>query len=245
MSSGDSHNNGEVEQTLLDLPEVGKAVQKHKVPDPILQIYTAGDSNRAAALSTLMNGKVPEYAIRKHPGTGGKMFKYVDHVWVTQLLRDAFGPYWGSEVLNAVIESDGTATATVKLTIKIPTFVDRNNPIHEIVFTELGACNITTGMTIANRKLSAASKGLVRCAFRAFGLGQEFYNTVSFEDLTNEESWRQIQIHIKKNKKYITEDDVVKFCKENNISNTQISERFEDIWNFIGLTVASQKIKEK
>lgn len=235
-------DNGEVESSLLDFDSGSKEIQKTNQPQNVIDFYIGNDRARAAAMATLLNGKVPESAISEHPGSGGKIFKYVDHVWVTQLLRDAFGPFWQSEVLNAIIESDGTATATVKLTVKVPM---QNMGYHEIVFTELGACNITTGMTLANRKLSAASKGLVRCAFRAFGVGQEFYKTVDYKDLTNEESWLMIHKQIKKNKKYITEDQVIQFCKDNDIAKDKITERFDDIWAFVGLTISTAKSKGK
>jgi len=238
------NNNGEIDGTLLNLEETvsNKHIQKQNIPNSLIEFYAGNDTARTNAIATLLTGKVPKYAVREHPGNGGKIFKYVDHVWVTQLLREAFGPFWGSEVLESTIEEDGTATARVKITIKIP---KPDGSYHEIVFIELGACNTTSGMTMANRRLSAGSKGLVRCAFRAFGLGQEFYNTTDYKDWSNDDAWDAIVKQIKKNKKYITEEMVVEFCKQNNIKNTQISERFEEIWTFVGLSIISGKNKEK
>jgi hypothetical protein len=198
--------------------------------------------DRLKSLTILYSGKVPEYAVRKHPGAQGKTFSYVDHVWVTQLLRDSFGPFWSFKNLEATIEEDGTASAKSELSVKFPM---PNGIVFENSFIEMGACLTTTGMSLANRKLSAVSKSLVRCAFRMFGVGQEFYNTIDMEGMTNEQAWTIISLYIAKNPKYIKEEEVVEYCKANKITGDRTAECFEEIYGFVGLTVAQRKIKEK
>ena len=198
--------------------------------------------DRLKALTVLYSGKVPQYAIRKHPGAQGKTFSYVDHVWVTELLREAFGPFWSFKALEAVIEEDGTASARSELSVKFPM---PNGSVFENSFIEMGACLTTTGMSLANRKLSAVSKSLVRCAFRMFGVGQEFYNTIDMESMTNEQAWDIIALYISKNGKYIKEEEVVEYCKANKITGDKTAAFFEEIYGFVGLTVAQRKMKEK
>lgn len=192
------------------------------------------DENRAMALAIIASGKVPKSAVSKHKGANDLVYSYVDHVWITKVLREAFGPYWGFEASEATVESDGTATARGKLTVKIPL---KNGTYHTIEFVEYGACLTTSGMQIANRKLSAVSKALVRCAFRAFGIGQEFYKTKELIDWSNDDAWDNIKLQIRKRKKYITEEEVVNFCKKNNIPGSATVENYGKILDWIKATV--------
>lgn len=239
-------------ESTFDNADNGEGTGLEVIPRAEIVIQNAGDlevffklaltENRVKALTTLYNGKVPPYAIRKHPGAQGKTFSYVDHVWVTQLLRDAFGPYWSFENVEATIEEDGSASARSKLVVTIPL---PDGSTHTQTFVEMGACLTTAGMALANRKLSAVSKSLVRCAFRMFGVGQEFYNTIDMKEMTNDQAWEIIANYIAKNKNYITEAELVEFCKANNITGEHTAEHFEEIYGFVGLTIAQRKFKEK
>ena len=77
-------------------------------------------AEKAIALKAILLAEVPKEAIRSHLGNGGKTYKYVDHVWVTKMLRLTFGPLWSYEASEATIEEDGTATARGTLRVKIP-----------------------------------------------------------------------------------------------------------------------------
>lgn len=218
-------------------------VEEVSQEDQIFSMFSGNMSaERARALSILLGGNVPSGAIRKHPGFGGKTFYYIDHIWITNALRTAFGAFWSFEASEATIEADGTATAKGTLKVKVPN--PEGEPL-EMVFTEYGACNIKDGMTLANKKLSAVSRALARCAMRAFGIGQEFYTSVDFSDWTNKEAWNSLELYVKKNKKYITLKDIQNFCHENKIEAKDIKDRYEDIWFFAYETVRNNKIEEQ
>ena len=188
-------------------------------------------ADRANALQVILTGDVPKEVIRTHPGAGGKVFKYIDHVWITKQLRKAFGAMWSFEASDAVLEPDGSASARGKLTVKYP--MPDNPEFFESTFIEYGACNTKTGMTDANKKLSAASKALVRCAFRAFGIGQDFYDT-SDDILTNKRAWDLLENQILVNYKgYVTVDDLRNYCHEHNIGTKDLAENFELLWEWI------------
>jgi len=196
---------------------------------------------KAAAIITVLGGKVPKEVIRTHPGQGGKVFQYVDHVWVTKQLRTAFGPLWGFEASEATIEEDGTATARGTLRVKLPNMIESSpEPFIEMVFSDYGACLTTKGMSNANKKLAAASKALVRCAFRAFGIGEQFYDSAD-DSLTNLGAWEAFEHQVHNNKAYISMDDVIKYCKDNNIGKTDLVDHFGEIWAFIYKTILKNK----
>lgn len=196
---------------------------------------------RASALRTILLGELPKDAVRSHPGTGGKVFKYVDHVWVTKKLRQAFGALWGFEASEATIEEDGTATARGTLKVKFPT-PDGN--FIETVFSDYGACQTTKGMTMANRKLAAASKALVRCAFRAFGVGQDFYDSAD-DSLTPKIAWDMLMTQVKTHSNYVSKEDVVQYCKDNNIEKDALVERFEEVWSYIYKKYTEQRVNSQ
>lgn len=198
---------------------------------------------RASALITILKGKIPKEAIRKHPGAGGKTFSYVDHVWVTKKLRQAFGATWSFEASEATIEEDGTASARGTLRVKFPDI--NNNGWIEMVFSDYGACQTTKGMTMANRKLAAASKALVRCAFRAFGIGEEFYDSSADDALTNKGAWDMFETQVLNNKKYISMEDLIGYCQNNGITKTDLVDRFDEIWGFIYDTIHTRKLQEQ
>lgn len=214
-----------------------------KLASPLQGFFDNGiiDYKRASALTTILNGKIPKEAIRKHPGAGGKSFQYVDHVWVTRKLRQAFGALWSFEASEATIEEDGTATARGTLRVKFP---NNEGGYIETVFSDYGACLTTKGMAIANRKLAAASKALVRCAFRAFGVGEEFYDSAD-DSLTNGRAWDMFKVQVANNKRYITMDDITGYCKNNGIEKTDLVEKFDDIWKFIYDTIHERKMVEE
>jgi hypothetical protein len=63
--------------------------------------------------------------------------------------------------------------------------------------------------------------------------------------MTNDQAWDIIANYIVKNKNYITQDNLIAFCKDNGITGDHTAEHFEEIWAFVGLTVAQRKFKEK
>ena len=144
------------------------------------------------AATALTDGKIPPENVRSHPGKGGKIFHYIDHVWVTQQLRTYFGPYWSMSSGQWEVFSDGSVSMPVTLKIFLP-----GQPTYEI--TQVGSFDANTKMSMSNRVASAESRGLVRCVWRLFGLGDEFYKG-SQEQMTPEEAWAILRNYVEKNK---------------------------------------------
>lgn len=230
--------NGEMSISSLNKIE---EIEQPGIPKDVLDLFSknASTASQAEALAIISSGKVPEKAISTHPGKGGQIFSYVDHAWITSLLRSAFGPYVNFIAHDAMIEEDGSATAKAEISVYIP----QTNYTYRVI--EHGSCKNIPGMALADRKLSATSRAFARCAFRGFGIGQQFYKTRGVEEWTNEESWTRLMVYVAENLAYINQNDVVEFCKQNNIKNNEITAKFKDIWNFIGKTVSARRQQEK
>jgi hypothetical protein len=193
---------------------------------------------RARAVVSVLTGKVPKEVIRSHMGAGKKMYKYIDHVWVTKQLRLAFGPHWSFEASEATIEEDGTASAKGTLVVRLP---KSDGGTIEMRFTEYGACLTTTGMPMANRKLAAVSKALVRCAFRAFGMGEEFYDSAN-DELTSDGIWKGYMAYIRNNNKFVSQEDLIDYCKSHSIKAENLVETYEEVWGFLWDKVQNGKL---
>ncbi len=125
-------------------------------------------------------------------GGKGRIFHYIDHVWVTQQLRAYFGPYWSTRSGRWQMFSDGSVAIPVTLRIALP-----GQEPYEI--TQTGSFGGNQKMMMSDRVASAESRGLVRCVWRLFGLGDEFYE-VDPEDMTPEEAWGALKNYVEKNK---------------------------------------------
>lgn len=130
------------------------------------------------AVQTIMTGKIPDYAIQEHPGRGGKMFKYISHVFVSRMLNAAFGARWSSNIDRWQMFDD--YSAAVQLTLRVD-FERPDGTNYRREVTEIGAFEAQIGqsgkpgMSNANIVAAAASRALVRCVMRAFNVGAEFY----------------------------------------------------------------------
>lgn len=244
MPELDNENGAISNQQIIPAELVDPTPPEVNIKDLVEIMNDAGQvtKDRADALAVISSGKVPAYAIREHPGKAGEIFKYVDHVWITKTLRNAFGPAVNFNAMEATLESDGTATGKANISLEIQR---KDGTIFRYSVTEFGACNTTRGMTLADRKLSAISKAFSRCAFRGFGIGQEFYKTTDMRSQTDDEAWEKIDIQIRTNKRFITQEEVIEFCKTNKIAKNEIAKRFDDIWQFVGDTIRKNKVKTK
>jgi len=179
------------------------------------------------SLETLAGGIVPEDAVKEHPGKGGKVFKYVSHIWVTQQLRNAFGQLWSMRVQTYQVFTDGSAVALVTLMLKIPTkdgFVE--NEITDIGAFDGGGGKMSAPMMIA----SAVSRGLVKCAMRRFGIGEEFYDSSEFE-LTPEEAWARLKrVSVESG---LLESKALEILKGMNVDRDNIVDRYLECWKAI------------
>lgn len=176
------------------------------------------------AQQMLEEGEIPESAISEHPGKGGKVFKYVKHTFATRQLNLALGPLWSYEVLSWMVYDDRSAVAQVRLTIHYP----RNDgTLFPRVITELGGFKDEVGsMPKANMALAAVSRGLLRCMLRAFGFGQQFYE--SDEEMTPKDAWNVLHKFAVQNK--IDSNELVQKMKEVGINRDNLIDRFEEAY---------------
>lgn len=149
------------------------------------------------AWNALLYGILPKGVVQKRKGRSGKEFSYIPHTVATEMMNLTFGHLWEMEVLNSRVNPDRSANATVKVTIKIPAGRDpmTGEPKWYIrSVTEVGAYDppvvkkdannkplkdetgsFVYAMDMGDTQLAAASRGFLRCLFRLFGLGIEFY----------------------------------------------------------------------
>jgi len=128
----------------------------------------------ARVLDMVRSKRVPKSAVRSHPGKGGKVFEYLDHVWVTKQLIALFPVIpWSWDVVSAVVEADGSSTALGRFSMNILW----NESPTTFTVTEVGMFEGNEKMSHAAKKASAASRSLVKCVFRRFGWGAELYKS--------------------------------------------------------------------
>lgn len=185
-------------------------------------------AERMKALETLSTGEVPHQVIREHIGKGGKKFQYLDHVWVTRQLRVAFGQMWEFETSNPVIWEDGSASVMCKLTIK---FFDRTGNLVVSSIQEVGAWEDSSGkMPHAMRIASAASRGLVRCAFRKFGIGENLYSS-DIPEITAQDCWKSLLALAQK--QGMSKDELVSILKAHEISSEDLVDRYIEAYQLV------------
>lgn len=143
------------------------------------------------ATEILRNSEVPRSAIYTHPGKGGKQFEYIKHTWATKLLQDALGPLWSFNVLEAHIENDGSAWVRSEYIEHIQ-YCQPDGTIawHNPTIVEIGAFEGSQAMSAANKLAAAASRSLLRCLMRRYGIGVNLYD--SAEEVTPDVAWGQI-----------------------------------------------------
>lgn len=195
------------------------------------------------ALETLSTGTVPREAVKEHPGKGGKTFKYVSHIWVTQQLRRAFGQLWSMKVQSYQVFQDG-AVALVTLVLRIPT----NDGVHgargyiENEITDVGAFDGGGGKMAAPMMIaSAVSRGLVKCAMRRFGIGEEFYGADEFE-ITAAEAWDRLCSTFVKGD--MTKERILDILKGIDINRDNIVDRYLEAWKAVYAEVHKKEVPE-
>ena len=173
------------------------------VQEPDNRIVLGGDKaispQYIQAEQAITNGVIPKSAVQAHPGKGGKMFEYIDHVWVTQQVRKFFDQLWGYREIpgSGKINADGSATAYSELTLYVPM---ADGTFHVRTFVACGVHDGQVGaMTESAKIASAHSRAFVRCVFRAFGLGDQFYQKI---DAAKEPTdvWNTLIEHLERHK---------------------------------------------
>ena len=188
------------------------------------------------ALTALSSGDVPDSAVKQHPGKGGKVFTYIDHIWVTKQLRSAFNMLWSMKVSNPIIQADGSASVIVTLSVKIP-MQDGTFMLTET--REIGAWEDSSGkMPHAMRLAAAASRGLVRCSMRMFGIGEQFYMDQDDAKMSASEA---LDALVKAGEhSNLDKEDIKKILNERGIDKNNIVDKYLEAWKI----VANYKPKE-
>jgi hypothetical protein len=194
------------------------------------------------ALETLSTGTIPREAVKEHPGKGGKTFKYVSHIWVTQQLRRAFGQLWSMRVQSYQVFADG-AVALVTLVLKMPTGSVHGMPTFlENEITEVGAFDGGGGKMGAPMMIaSAVSRGLVKCVMRRFGVGEEFYGADEFE-ITAAEAWDRLSSAFLK--EGLTKEKILEVLKLIDINRDNIVERYLEAWKAVYTEAHKKEVPE-
>jgi hypothetical protein len=181
------------------------------------------------ALNAIATGEIPEKAIKTHPGKGGKIFSYVSHIWATGIMNDALHHLWNFEVLEYTAYDDGSANARCQLTINIP---QEDGTLYQQVFTEVGAFDSQgNGMKKATIVASAASRGLLRCMLRAFGLGSQFYEAE--EEITPKDAWNILLNYGTDKKNGLTRDELVEALKREGFTGEKLVDEFQKAWELV------------
>jgi hypothetical protein len=179
------------------------------------------------ALTNLSNHEAPEYAIQTHPGKGGKVMRYVSHVWVTKQLSDAFGMMWGQGVSNPVVYDDGSASVLVTLYVDFPR---KDGTTYRRTVTEVGAFDAGGGkLSKAMMIASATSRGLVKCVYRMFRLGENLFEDVP--EPTPRSAWKDIlKLGLKRGMK---EEDIIAIVKGMGVTQDKLLDRFVEVWKAV------------
>lgn len=212
--------------------------EKSLVLSPVpLELMRQMDPQVLQSMMVLQTGEIPAEAIKEHPGKGGRVFKYVSHIWATEQLRNALGQFWSMNVKDADILEDGSASAVVELVLHIPM---KDGSFFTNTITEVGAFDGGGGkMTRANMIAAAVSRGLVRCMLRRFGVGQQFYEDED-EEMTPAKSWTIL-------KKYgmdhgLTEEEIIAVIKSTGLNKKALVDQFVFIYEAVGRAIQEKKL---
>lgn len=181
------------------------------------------------AKNALRDGKIPKEHIKKHPGKGGKMFSYVPHDIATKTMNDAMGPLWDWEILETYFYPDKSGGALGRLTL---TFPFKDGTFYKRTITEFGGFEPRGdgGMSAAVVIASACSRALLRCMFRAFGYGAEFYSNEE-DDWTVEKAKSMLrQYHRERG---ISNEEWKKRYQEAGFNDENILDRFEEAYKLV------------
>ena len=190
------------------------------------------------ALTVLKTAVIPRDQVKTHLGKGGKTFSYVPHNLATETMNDALGMDWDWEILDYQLLPDHTAVARGKMTIRYEAkiFNLEGNAIgtewRTRIVTEMGGSEVR-GKEVpvfSNQILGACSRALLRCMFRAFNYGGQFYKEQE-ESLTVSQAW--VTLHRYATEKKVTDEEVVEGLKKAGIKKEDLIDRFQDAWEVV------------
>lgn len=186
----------------------------------------------AKALTALLTAKVPADVIKTHKGRGGKVLSYVPHNLATDTMNDALGMDWDWEILDYLLLPDKTAVARGRMTIRyeVNLYDFKGTPVGKEwrtrVITEMGGGEVHgDNPVLCNQILSACSRALLRCMFRAFGYGGQFYKEQENAP-TPSDAWKTLKTYM--NKQNVTDAEILPALKEAGITKEMLLDKLEE-----------------
>lgn len=144
------------------------------------EVAKSAQERQVDAIALVLQQQTPKEAIRWRQGKGGRKLAYVDHVYTTRLLNEAFGWRWSFEVDHEQVhEVNGKlfeATCRGKLTVWLPGV---NEPIIKM---QMGCQPIEmlkdgiTPVSIGDAMKGAGSDALKKCASQ-LGIALDLYDS--------------------------------------------------------------------
>lgn len=162
----------ELESKALD-----EIIDINGLNNPIISMTTTLNTSQVAILTQ----KSPPDMIQSIPGRGGKVFDYLAHNYVTQILNEAFGHRWDFEVSVIQIIEDVESIVKGRLTVY-------GNNDSKIVKEQFGQQDILKGgMAMGDCLKGAGSDALRKCA-SLLGIGLDLYGKKRPSKPSKEES---------------------------------------------------------
>ena len=199
----------------------------------IKELTDRGITTRSAkALTALLTAVVPDDVVKTHKGRGGKTLSYVPHNLATNTMNDALGMDWDWQILDYQLLPDKTAVARGQMTIRYEAkiFDFEGNTVgtewRTRIITEMGGGEVHgENPVLCNQILSACSRALLRCMFRAFGYGGQFYEKQENEP-TPSDAWKTLKTYMNKNK--VTDDEILPALKKAGITKEMLLDKLEE-----------------
>jgi hypothetical protein len=206
--------------------EIAAIEKADKAQIEILDTQISPESLKA--ITALRTARIPKEDLRQHEGKSGKIFSYVPHPLATATMNDAFGMNWDWQILDYMVYPDKSAVARGQLILY---YWDRDGNRQRRTITEVGGYQfVGDNPVLANVVLSACSRALLRCMFRAFGYGKELYKEDS-KGLTPAGAWDVLKRFAKTKK--VKEGDLVKAIKEAGITDETFIDRYEEAYQLV------------
>lgn len=207
-----------------------------------MTVYVGNVTPQAVqAREALRTGKIPQKAIKKHPGKGGNVFSYISHIHGTKTMNDAFDQLWDWQVEQWELFDDGSAV--VRGTLSMHFYGDEGQH-HVRKISEVGPFeDLTKKFSKANIIAAAASRALIRCMLRAFDYGAELYKDEE-GGMTPGEAWILLKNAAKKSG--LKEEDLVSMFQSSGFPKEELVDRFEEAWKMVyDLSVAKKQEREE
>lgn len=211
-----------------------KKTEKDIVSVPGTELLPIGITPEAArSLMTLQTGDVPKDAISEHPGKGGKVFSYIDHVYGRSLLWNVqWDIPFDWNVKSYELFPDDSAIVLGELAIYVH---HSTYGTMRLTTTEVGMFEGNSKMSNAAKVASAASRSFVKCLFARFGIGKELYKSDNPDKMDRTAAWGVLVAYGESNKPPVEAEDIKTKLKENGIKTwDDVLNRFHEAYAIVG-----------